>query len=380
MATSLRSARSCTVWLPVTDQRAARVAKVVAELVTLQLDALVVSGQANIRYLTGFSGSNALLLVTARQLVLITDFRYETQVRDEVGDLAAVRIEMVSLWVGLWHVLKHGPALEVIGFESAQLSHRDFQRLLTEGEGDRWTWRPHSGVVETLRESKDDGELELITLAAGIATKALATSLAQVSVGMTELAVAGVLEKALRDEGSEAHPFAAIVASGPRSALPHARASGRRIELGDFLLLDFGAELGGYCSDVTRTVVMGRATDEQRGVYEIVRSANARATAAVRAGMTGKDADGLARSYIDAQGFGEEFGHSLGHGIGLEVHEAPRLARTVEARLADRAVVTVEPGIYRAGWGGVRIEDDLFLGPTGPRVLTDFPRDLLELG
>lgn len=363
-----------------TDNRSARAASVVQEITRLQLDALLVSGLANIRYLTGFSGSNALLLVTARQLVLITDFRYETQVREEVGDLAVVRIEMVSLWQGLWDELQHGPRVEVIGFESAQLVHRDFKRLLAEGEGDRWQWRPQSGVVEGLRETKDDGELALITSAAAVATRALSSALAQIRSGMSELAVAGVLEKALRDEGSEAHPFATIVASGPRSALPHARASTRRIERGDFLLLDFGAELCGYCSDITRTVVVGRATDEQRGIYEVVRTANARAAAGVRAGMTGKDADGLARSYIDAQGLGGEFGHGLGHGIGLEVHEAPRLARTAEAKLADRAVVTVEPGVYRAGWGGVRIEDDVFIGPAGPRVLTDFTRELLELG
>jgi Xaa-Pro aminopeptidase len=170
------------------------------------------------------------------------------------------------------------------------------------------------------------------------------------------------------------------VASGPRAALPHAHSSPRPIESGDFLLMDFGAIVGGYCSDVTRTVVVGSATAEQREVYDVVREANAKGSHAVRTGMTGRDADALARDYIDRAGYGAQFGHSLGHGIGLEVHEAPRLARTAEGALAEGAVVTIEPGIYRPGWGGVRIEDDVVLEADGPRVLTEFPRELIELG
>jgi len=197
--------------------------------------------------------------------------------------------------------------------------------------------------------------------------------------GLTELEVAGILEKALRDEGSEEAPFPPIVASGPRAALPHARASRRVIERGDFVLLDFGAQFHGYCSDVTRTLVVGAATDEQRDVYEIVREANRIASASVKAGMTGMAADTVARSYIERRGHGPRFGHSLGHGLGLEVHEAPRLARTAEGALKEGAVVTIEPGIYRAGWGGVRIEDDVHLSAAGPRILTNFSRELLEV-
>jgi Xaa-Pro aminopeptidase len=170
------------------------------------------------------------------------------------------------------------------------------------------------------------------------------------------------------------------VAGGPRAALPHARSSSRALESGDFLLMDFGAEVAGYCSDVTRTVVVGRASAEQREVYEVVRVANERAAQGVRAGMTGRDADAIARHYIERAGFGEQFGHSLGHGIGLEVHESPRLSRTAEGTLPEGAVVTIEPGVYRPGWGGVRIEDDVVLGPDGPHILTEFPRELLELG
>jgi Xaa-Pro aminopeptidase len=196
---------------------------------------------------------------------------------------------------------------------------------------------------------------------------------------MSELEVAGVLEKSLRDEGSEGFPFASIVASGPRSALPHAHSTERTIGNGDFLLLDFGAETHGYCADVTRTFAVGRATSEQREVYDVVRVANENAARGVRAGMTGRDADAIARDYIQQRGYGDLFGHSLGHGLGLEVHEAPRLARTADGALAEGAVVTIEPGIYRPGWGGVRIEDDVFLGAEGPRILTNFSRELIEL-
>lgn len=360
------------------DPRPRRLAALGDALTSAHVDGLLVTSLANIRYLTGFSGSSALLLATQRDALLITDFRYQTQVVEEVGDLARVTIEPQSLWTGLWHHLAQLPAMEIVGFESAHLLHRDFQRLLENGA--RWQWRPTVDLVEALRERKDAAEVACIEEAAGVATRALARTLPQVRAGMTELQVAGVLEKALRDEGSEGFPFPSIVASGPRSALPHARSSSRRIETGDLLLLDFGAEVRGYCSDVTRTVVVGRAREEQREVHAIVRGANELASSGVRAGMTGRDADALARDYIQQRGYGEEFGHSLGHGVGLEVHEAPRLARTSEGALPAGSVVTIEPGIYRPGWGGVRIEDDVFLGPDGSRILTQFTRDLIEIG
>jgi Xaa-Pro aminopeptidase len=359
------------------DRRPVRLASLRDALTAAHIDALVLTSLPNVRYLTGFSGSSAILLVTQRDLHFITDFRYDTQVRDEVGDLATIRIEAQSLWTGLWNLGGTLSGIEVVGFESAHLLHRDFQRLLTDGT--RWQWRPQLNMVEALRESKDAGEVALIRHAGEIATRALAKTLKEIRPGMSELNVAGILEHALRDEGSEEFPFSAIVASGPRAALPHARASSRVIERGDLLLLDFGAQYKGYCSDVTRTVVVGRASSEQREIYEIVRHANDVAAHSVRAGMKGQDADGLARRYIEDRGYGDAFGHSLGHGLGLEVHEAPRLAKTVETLLGEGAVVTIEPGIYRPGWGGVRIEDDVHLAASGPDILTDFTRELLEV-
>lgn len=359
------------------DRRPERISALREAIAAAHIDALVLTSLPNIRYLTGFSGSSALVLVTPREVHFITDFRYDTQVRDEVLPLAAIRIEPASLWTGLWDLVSRLSGIEVVGFESAHLLHRDFQRLLSEGT--RWQWRPQLNLVESLRESKDADEVALIREAGRIAIRALTRTLREVRPGLTELNVAGILEKSLRDEGSEEFPFSVIVASGPRAALPHARPSSRVIERGDLLLLDFGAQYQGYCSDITRTVVLGPATDEQRQIYEIVKHANAVASASVRAGMKGQDADGLARRYIEDRGYGEAFGHSLGHGLGLEVHEAPRLAKTVETPLGNGAVVTIEPGIYRPGWGGVRIEDDVHLAPAGPEVLTDFTRELLEV-
>lgn len=360
------------------DARSRRLAALADGLTAAHIDGLLVSSLPNVRYLTGFSGSSALLFVTPRDVLLITDFRYQTQIGEEVGDLARITIEPQSLWTGLWQQLSQLAYVEVAGFESAHVLHRDFQRLLEAGA--RCQWRPTIDLVESLRERKDAGEVALIESANGIATRALERTLPQVRAGMSEMEIAGVLEKALRDEGSEGFPFPSIVASGPRSALPHARSTDRRVSAGEFLLLDFGAETGGYCADVTRTFVVGHAAPDQREVYDVVRTANENASRQVRAGMTGRDADALARDYIQQRGFGDLFGHSLGHGLGLEVHEAPRLARTADGALAEGAVVTIEPGIYRAGWGGVRIEDDVFLAADGPRILTGFTHELIELG
>jgi Xaa-Pro aminopeptidase len=359
------------------DPRSARLSSLRDVLAAQDLDALLVSSLPSIRWLTGFSGSSGLVIATARELVLLTDFRYATQVEEEVGTAARVVIVPQSLWSGLWDALGGMPAVQRVGFESMHLMHRDFQRLLE--QGGRWQWRPTTELVEALRERKDATEVAAIRRAIGMAERALDAVLATLAPGLTETQVAGALEQALRHEGSEGFPFPSIVASGERSALPHARAGQRMLVPGDFVLLDFGAIADGYCSDITRTVVLGRASDEQRAVYEIVREANARAAAAVRPGMRGMDADAVAREYIHDRGFGDAFGHSLGHGIGLEVHEGPRLAKTADGVLPAGAVVTIEPGIYRAGWGGIRIEDDVLLTEDGPVVLTGYRRDLLEI-
>ncbi|MBC7791973.1 MAG: aminopeptidase P family protein [Anaerolineae bacterium] len=360
-----------------TDRRLTRLAALAARMKASELDGLLVTSMPNIRYLTGFSGSSAVLLVTPNEPWLITDFRYKTQAVDEAGGLARVSIESQSLWAGLWRLLPEASAVRTVGFESAHLLHRDFERL--QNAGKQWHWKPTIDFAEDLRAQKDENELALIEQAIAVATGALQSVLPQVRAGMTESTIAGLLEGSLRDGGSEGLPFPSIVASGSRSALPHARTSSRTVERGDFLLMDFGSVVGGYCADITRTVVVGKCDARQREAYDIVREANARASAAVRSGISGREADAVARDYIAGNGYGDAFGHSLGHGIGLEVHEAPRLAASAEGLLPQNAVVTIEPGVYIPEWGGVRIEDDVYLGGDGSRILTSFPRELLEL-
>ncbi len=358
------------------DRRSERQAALRAALDADGLDALLVTHLPNIRYLTGFSGSAALLLVRADATLLITDFRYAEQAPSEAGRAATVEIDQTSVWDRLGRLLNGAPAGS-LGLEAQAVTVRDAERIaaLTRGRV-----VPTSDLVERLRAIKSPEEVAAIRAAADLAQAALAEVLPGIRPGQRELEIAATLEGALRRRGSEWHPFPTIVASGPRAALPHARTSPRTVETGEWLLLDFGAQVDGYCADLTRTVVVGaRADERQRTIYELVRAAQRRALDHLRPGLTGREGDALAREVIAARGFGDAFGHSLGHGLGLEVHEAPRLAPTADAPLPAHAVVTVEPGIYLPGWGGVRLEDDVYLGPDGAALLSDGRTELVEL-
>ncbi|MDQ3209119.1 MAG: Xaa-Pro peptidase family protein, partial [Gemmatimonadota bacterium] len=335
------------------DRRAERQAALRQAIGGEGLDALLVTHLPNIRYLTGFSGSAAVLLVREDTTVLISDFRYAEQAPAEVGGAAIVEIDQRSVWERLGRVLAAQPTGR-IGIESHSLTVRDAERLsgLT-----RTAVAPTTDLVERLRAMKSPEEVAAIRSAAGLAQDALAEVLPGIRVGQTEVEIGALLEGALRRRGSEWHPFPTIVASGARSALPHARTSQKAVAAGDLLLLDFGAQVDGYCADLTRTVVVGaRADDRQRTVHELVQTAQRRAIEHLRPGMPAREGDALARDVITSRGFGDAFGHSLGHGLGLEVHEAPRLAPTSEAPLPPHAVVTVEPGVYFPGWGGIRLE------------------------
>jgi Xaa-Pro aminopeptidase len=351
----------------------------VALLESEGLDALLVTSRPNIRYLTGFSGSAGIVVATKQGLLLVTDFRYDEQARQQCGAVARVEIEGASVWERLFKELPSVGALGLVGFEAHAVSVKEADRFST-GPGATWRWKAAGELVERLRARKDAGEVGAIRAAAEVAAAGLRETLATVRPGQAELEIAGVLEGALRRHGSENHPFPTIVASGPRSALPHAHTSARTVAAGEWLLLDFGAVVDGYCADVTRTVVVGRrADDAQRALYGVVQEAQRRAREGVRAGMSGRDADALARDAIEARGFGAAFAHSTGHGLGLEVHEAPRLARTATDLLPEDAVVTIEPGVYVAGRGGVRIEDDVHVSAEGPVLLSDGCTDLVEL-
>jgi len=361
------------------DRTAARRAALVTRFADLQVHGLIVSHLPNIRYLTGFTGTAGVALVLPEETVLVTDFRYRTQAQEELG--AAVRVDIVAadVWERVGQLAASGGGVDRVGYEAQALTVADLERLARGGRG-TGRWASVTGAVEALRVSKEPGEVAAIRAAAVLAGEALSATMGCIRPGLSERDVATRLEAELRRRGSEWHPFPTIVASGPRSALPHARTSDRRLERGDWLLLDFGAQMDGYCADLTRTVVVGaRADERQRAVYHLVRDAQLVARTSLRAGMSGRDGDALARSLIDARGFGDAFGHSLGHGLGLEVHEAPRLSRANEQPLPLHAVVTVEPGAYFPGWGGVRLEDDVYLGPAGPELLSDGDTELREL-
>jgi Xaa-Pro aminopeptidase len=358
------------------DRRAGRQSAVRAALQGEGLDGLLVTHLPNIRYLTGFTGSAALLLVHAQVTVLVTDFRYAAQAPAEAGDAATVEVDQKSVWDRLGRVLSRLPQGS-IGFEAHVLTVKDAERVagLT-----RSRLVPAADHVERLRMVKSPEEVAAIRAAAELAQEALAEVLPTIRAGQSELEIGAGLEAALRRRGSEWHPFPTIIASGPRSALPHARTSTRTVARGEWLLLDFGAQVDGYCADLTRTVVVGaRADQRQAAMYDLVRCAQGRALEHLRPGMTGREGDALARDVIATRGFGEAFGHSVGHGLGLEVHEAPRLAPTSDAPVPEGAVVTVEPGVYFPAWGGIRLEDDLYLGAGGPELLSNGRTELVEL-
>ncbi len=290
---------------------------------------------------------------------------------------ARVEIDRISTWDRLGKVLGEARDGGRFGFEAHIATVRDAERIAAT---EKVHWEAVSDLVEQLRLVKDADEVKAIRAAADVAQAALAEVLPEISVGQQERAVAALLEAALRRRGSEWHPFPTIVASGPRAALPHARTSERTIQAGEFLLLDFGAQVDGYCADLTRTVVVGaRADQRQRLVYDTVATAQRRALNGIHAGLTGREADAVARDVITSGGFGEAFGHSLGHGLGLEVHEAPRVGPTGQTAIPPGAVVTVEPGIYLPEWGGVRLEDDALVTADGTELLSDNRVELVEL-
>ncbi len=360
------------------DGCAARRDALIALLDEEELDGLILTHLPNVRYLTGFSGSAGIALVLRAETVFLTDFRYETQAEREVGKRARIEIVPSDVWSRLWQVLKQCAGLRKVGFEAHVITVMQAEKFSRAEAG--VFLQPATQLVERLRVSKDSAEVRAIREAARLAGEALQATLELVHVGQREIDVAASLERELRVRGSEWHPFPTIVASGPRSALPHARTSDRAIQSGDWLLLDFGARVHGYCADITRTVVVGRLADErQRSVYDLVRQAQDRARKHIRAGMSGRDADALARSLIEEHGFGDAFGHSLGHGLGLELHEDPRVGKANDEALPAGSVVTVEPGVYFPGWGGVRIEDDVYLGAEGTEILSDGNAELREL-
>jgi Xaa-Pro aminopeptidase len=341
------------------------------------LDLLLVTALPNVRYMTGYTGSNGLALVGAQARVFVTDFRYVEQAAVEVDPSYERKRDQLELFDVLVDSLPAGKIR--LGFDDAQVTVRQHARL-RELLPERVELVRAGGLVERLRAVKDADEVRRIRIAAEAADAALTQLLAQGLAGRTERELATALEQAMREQGAQRPAFDSIVAAGAHGALPHA--SPRDVEVGtaELVVIDWGAEVDGYCSDCTRTVATGEPGEQAREVYQLVLEAQLAGLSAIRAGAGGRAVDGVARAVIEAGGHGDHFGHGLGHGVGSEIHEAPRLSMRSEDELEDGNVVTVEPGVYLPGRFGVRIEDLVVVGDGGCEILTSLDKQLLVTG
>lgn len=371
------------------DCLAARQRQVRDALSESGLAALVVTSLPNIAYLTNFTGSTAIVVVTADRLLFLTDSRYTTTVNDAAATAwACPGLELVTVAGAYDPALADAirPMTGMIGVEGDHLSVSRFKWLeATLGVAGQVTLIPTSGVVERARLVKDGYELGILREAGRRLSAAAVQVLAGIRRGYRELDVAAGIEQALREAGFSKPAFDTIVASGPNAALPHARPTERRLDEGDLVVLDFGGIYDSYCVDLTRTVVVGKASERAKSVFEGVRTAHDRAVAAVAPGVSRFAVDAAARDWLTEVGMGEAFGHGTGHGLGLEIHEDPRITRRrgdVDSRnewLAEGMVFTIEPGAYFPGWGGVRIEDDVLVTASGVELLTHVPSELFEV-
>jgi Xaa-Pro aminopeptidase len=370
--------------LPVMDVRS-RAARLRPLLAAAGCEALLVTRLPNVQYLTGFTGSAGMVLVTPDEIVLFTDGRYTTQSREQ--------LDAAGLDAG------HGARIEIGATAAAQQAvlierTRPFPRLGLEAHGVTWaqqrTWAtafsgpdgggselvPTEDLVESLRRIKEPGEVARIRAACAIADDALAAVLPSLAEGPTERQFALDLEVAMRERGASGTSFDTIVASGPNGAKPHARPGDRRVEAGELVVIDFGCIVDGYCSDMTRTVSVGDPGPDARHLWDVVRASQEAGRDAVAVGVECAAVDRASREVIDAAGWGDLFSHGTGHGVGLEIHEAPRVAKTSSGTLDAGVVVTVEPGVYLPGVGGVRLEDTVVVTATGHDALTCFPKEL----
>lgn len=352
--------------------------RLAAKLVDSGLDALVVSDLVNVRYLAGFTGSNAALLVFADDTptVLATDGRYRTQASRQAPDLD-IAIEPACARHLVQRAATEGACR--IGFESHNVTVDGYDALarpLADAMGTELIRA--SGIVESLREIKDAGEIALLKLACEAADAALTDLINNGGLrpGRSERAIGRELEALMLEHGADGPSFETIVAAGANSAIPHHRPTDAVLAIGDFVKIDFGALVGGYHSDMTRTFVLGEAAQWQREIYALVEASQRAGREALGVGVLLSDVDKASRDVIAEAGYGEFFSHGLGHGVGLQIHEAPGINAKASGTLAASSVVTVEPGVYLPDRGGVRIEDTLVVGERSPQLLTKFPKDL----
>jgi Xaa-Pro aminopeptidase len=343
-------------------------------------EALLVTHPADVRYLTGFTGSNAALIVKGSRVTMFTDGRYTTQAKQEVdgAEIVIIADKPVAIAACEWAVSQE---ITRCGFDAAVTTVATIEALMLALPAklrSRW-FVPVKGIVAGLREVKDELEQDRMREAAALGCRLFEQVLEHIVPGATEMEVALALEYMARLEGAEGMSFDAIVAGGERSALPHGRATTAKIPRRGFVVLDFGVVLGGYCSDMTRTVHMGAARRGERETYEAVLEAQEAGVAAVRAGVKAVDVDAGARGVLEKAGLAEWFTHSTGHGVGIDIHEAPRLGKNQEQKLKAGMVVTIEPGVYMPGKFGIRIEDTVLVTDTGCEILTPATKAWIEL-
>jgi Xaa-Pro aminopeptidase len=341
----------------------------------LRCSAFLTLHQPNLYYLCGFSGSSGALLVEQRRATLFTDTRYAIQAREEIFG-ASVKIVQGSLLVGVGERLGLGRGSLAFEAEHASIAQR---KQLRRAVRKSVKLRPCIGLVEALRSVKDDFEIQKMKMSASLGSSIFDGVLPLLRPGVREVEIAAEIEYKVRRGGASAAAFETIVAFGERSALPHARATTRKLRRNELVVLDWGAILENYCSDMTRTVFVGKASVRVRSWYRAVQDAQEAARSKVRGGAVTGEVDAAARGMLEKRGLGRFFTHSTGHGLGLEVHEEPRVARGQTFKLRSGNVITIEPGIYVEGTGGIRIEDDVVVTANGCEVLTSASREFLEL-
>lgn len=356
-----------------------RVEQLTERLKTENLDGILLIKDSNIRYISGFTGSDSYLIVGVRGNAFITDSRYTEQAEAECAGFEIVRWRSPA--PGLQETIQsvcNRLEIKRLGFEKERVTYDLYEKLSKGLDGVELA--ATTGLVEGIRYVKDQSEVECIRKAAHIADEAFNEILEYIRPGVSEKDVERELQYAIKKKGADDIGFPIIVASGKRSSLPHAIPSDKLIENGNFVTLDFGAMYKGYRSDMTRTIVVGQVDEKQKEIYGIVKAAQEAGEDAIKAGVSGKAPDDAARGYITDAGYGANFGHGLGHGVGLDIHEEPFMSPSCERILAEGNVITVEPGIYLPNWGGVRIEDTVLVMADGIEILTKSPKELIVVG
>lgn len=349
--------------------------QILALLDKLEVDAILISNGYNMRYISGFTGATGYLLITKEKQFLLTDFRYTNQAMEECTEIEI--LELATKYDVLLNDLIHSEHIKTLAFEAKDLYYEDFMQLKKTLKVNQMI--PIKDEINNLRSIKTESEIACIKKAVKIGDIAFSSILEYIKPGVTELEIAARLQYIMLTNGAEGLSFDTIVASGIHSSMPHASPTNKKIMKGDFVTMDFGCVYQGYCSDMTRTVVVGNASSRQKMIYQTVLKAQMKALDFIKAGYTGREVDAIARNFIENAGFQGCFGHGLGHSVGLYIHENPRLSQGEEGIIQENNVITVEPGIYINGLGGVRIEDLVVVTKDGHINLTNSEKSLIEI-